>query len=137
MSHIYRVEYYSAIKTNKNAICSNTDGPRDYHTEWGKSDTKKQISYDINYMWNLKKRVQMNWLTKQKESHRCTDTENKHGYGEMGKGGLNRETGIDIYTLHTQNRQLMRTCCIAQELGSVLHNGLWEKNLKRKEWIYV
>ena len=30
------------------------DGPRDYHTKWGKSDRERQISYDITYMWNLK-----------------------------------------------------------------------------------
>ena len=27
---------------------------RDYHTEWSKSYKERQISYDINYMWNLK-----------------------------------------------------------------------------------
>ena len=36
-------------------IYSNMDGPRDYHTKWSKSDKEKQISYDITYMWNLKK----------------------------------------------------------------------------------
>ena len=34
-------------------------GPRDCHTEWSKSDTERQISYDTTYMWNLKKWVQM------------------------------------------------------------------------------
>ena len=29
------------------------DGPRDYHTEWSKSDRKRKISY-ITRMWNLK-----------------------------------------------------------------------------------
>ena len=28
--------------------------PRDCYTEWSKSDTERQISYDIAYMWNLK-----------------------------------------------------------------------------------
>ena len=37
------------------AICSNMGGPRDYHTKWSKSDRERQISYDITYMWNLKK----------------------------------------------------------------------------------
>ena len=37
-----------------NAICSTMDGPRDYHTKWSKSDRERQISYDINYIWNLK-----------------------------------------------------------------------------------
>ena len=41
--------------------------------------------------------VQMNLFRKQKQSHRCT----KQTYGyQVGKGGgINWETGIDIYTL--------------------------------------
>ena len=31
------------------------DGPRDCHTEWRKSDTEREISYDITYMPSLKK----------------------------------------------------------------------------------
>ena len=34
-------------------ICSNMDGPRDYHTKWIKPE-KIQI-YEIAYNWNLKK----------------------------------------------------------------------------------
>ena len=30
------------------------DGPRDYHTKWGKSERERQMPYDITYMWNLK-----------------------------------------------------------------------------------
>ena len=30
---MYTMEYYSAIKMNNNAVCSNMDGPRDYHTK--------------------------------------------------------------------------------------------------------
>ena len=30
-------------------------GLRDYHATWSKSDREKQISYDVAYMWNLKK----------------------------------------------------------------------------------
>ena len=45
------MKYYSAIKKN-NAIRSNMDGPRDCHTEWSQ---RKAVSYDITYMWNLKK----------------------------------------------------------------------------------
>ena len=49
------MEYYSAIKKEwDNAICSNMDGPRDYHTKWSKSERERQIPYDITYMWNLK-----------------------------------------------------------------------------------
>ena len=57
------MEYYSAIKKERNnAICINMDGPRDCHTEWSKSDTERQISYDITYMWNLKKKKGTNEL---------------------------------------------------------------------------
>ena len=34
---------------------NSNNGPRDCHTEWSKSDRERQISYDIAYMWNLKK----------------------------------------------------------------------------------
>ena len=47
------MEYYSALRKN-NAICSNMDGPRNYHTKWNKSERERQIPYDITYMWNLK-----------------------------------------------------------------------------------
>ena len=57
MWYIYTKEYYSAIKKEQNnAICSNIVGPRDSHTEWNKSDRERQISHDIAYMWNLKKK---------------------------------------------------------------------------------
>ena len=35
-------------------ICSNIDGPRDYHTKQSKSERERQIPYGITYMWNLK-----------------------------------------------------------------------------------
>ena len=50
------------------------DGPRDYHTKWSKSDTEKQISYDITNMWNLKKWYKWTYLQKR---NRPTDIGNK------------------------------------------------------------
>ena len=39
------------------------DGPRDYQTKWSKPDRERQISPDIAYMWNpkKKKKIQMNY----------------------------------------------------------------------------
>ena len=73
------------------------DGPRDCHTEWSKSDRERQISYDIAYMWNLKKWYKWTYL---QNRNRLTDVENKLKVtkGEGG-GGINWEIGIDIYTL--------------------------------------
>ena len=53
MAHIYHGILLNHKKKRNNAICSNVDGPRDYHTKWSKSDRERQI-YDITYMWNLK-----------------------------------------------------------------------------------
>ena len=42
--------------------------PRDHHTKW-KSDREAEISYDIPYMWNLK-RNDTNELNYKTETHR-------------------------------------------------------------------
>ena len=52
--HTYNGILLSHQKEWNNAICSNTDGPRDNHTKWSKSERERQIPYDITYMWNLK-----------------------------------------------------------------------------------
>ena len=49
------MEHYSAIKQNKiMPFCNNMDETRDDHTKLNKSERKRQIPYDITYMWNLK-----------------------------------------------------------------------------------
>ena len=52
--YLYNGILLSHKKEWNNAICSNMDGPRDYHTKWSNSDRARQIPYDITYMWNLK-----------------------------------------------------------------------------------
>ena len=64
--NIYNGILHSYKKELNNAIYSNMDTTRDYHTKWSKSERERQIPYDITHMWNLKKRVQMNLSTKQK-----------------------------------------------------------------------
>ena len=78
MINIYDGLLLSHKKEWNNVICSNMDGPRDYPTEWSKSDRQRKVSYaatwmdleiillsevsqkekgkyqDITYMWNLK-----------------------------------------------------------------------------------
>ena len=38
-----------------NVICSDMQGLRNYHNKWSKSGRERQKSYDIAYMWNLKR----------------------------------------------------------------------------------
>ena len=67
--YIHTMKNYSSIKKEwNNAICSNMDGPRDYHTKWGKSDRERQISYEITNIWNLIKNDTINLFTKQKQN---------------------------------------------------------------------
>ena len=49
------------------------DGPRDDHTKRSKSEGERQISYDIAYMQNLKKMIQIKLFTKQKQTHRLRE----------------------------------------------------------------
>ena len=49
--HIYNGILLSHKRNN--AICSNMDATRDYHTKWSQSERERQI-YDITYMWKLK-----------------------------------------------------------------------------------
>ena len=65
--YTYKVILLSHKKEQSNAICRNMDGLKDCHTKSSKSDRERKISYDIAYVWNLKKKmVQMNLFTKQK-----------------------------------------------------------------------
>ena len=68
-----------------NAICSNMDGSRDYHTKWSKSERERQIPYDIAYMWNLK--YDTNELILKNELILETETLRKQIYSyQRGKG---------------------------------------------------
>ena len=51
--HIYNGVSLSHKKEQNDAICSNIDATRDYHTVWSKSEGERQIPCDITYMWNL------------------------------------------------------------------------------------
>ena len=53
-TYIFNGILLSHKKEWNNAFCSNTDGPRDYHTKWSKLERERQIPYGITYMWNLK-----------------------------------------------------------------------------------
>ena len=42
--------------------------PRDCHTDWNKPDRERAITYDIAYIWNLKKKNYTNELTYKTET---------------------------------------------------------------------
>ena len=73
------------------------DGPRDYHIERSKSHKERQISYDITYMWNLKK-IQINLFTKQKQTH--THRKQTSDY-QRGKWWKRDKLGVWDLWIHT------------------------------------
>ena len=61
------------------------------------SQTEKDKNHDITHMRNLKKWYKWTYL---QNRNRDTDVENKCMDTKVGRGGgMNREIGIDIYTL--------------------------------------
>ena len=56
----------------------------------------REDTYNIIYMWNQKKMVQINLFTKHKESH-MQKTNILIG---VVRGGISWDNGIDIYTLY-------------------------------------
>ena len=94
--HIFRRcgTLLSHKKEWNNAICSNMDGPRDYHTKWNKSERKTNI---IQYYlwWNLKDKTNEPIYNR----NRLTNIENRllFASGEVNGGGMDREFEISRY----------------------------------------
>ena len=107
------------------AIYSNMDGPRDYHSEWSKSDRGGQILYDIAYMWNLKKGYKWTYLSNRNKSYRCR--KQSYGYHQEGNRGLE-----STYTQY-YNKDLLYSRKNSTQYSVMTYMGIESK----KEWIYV
>ena len=91
MAHIYNGILLSNKEEWNNVIYSNMGGPRDDHTKWSKSDRERQISYDITYMWSLKKWYKWTYL---QNRNRLTDIENKFMVIKGKRGGMMDKLGV-------------------------------------------
>ena len=128
--------FYDKLKTNNPSFRKrDTLWQSLGHTEWSKSDREWQISYDIAYMWNLKKWYKWTYL---QNRSRVTDVENKLMVtkGEMG-GGINWEIGIDIYTLlyieQIPNKNLPYSTGNPTQYSVMTYMGIESK----QEWIHA
>ena len=90
--HTYKGILLSHKGEWNNAICSNLDGPRNYHTKWSKSDRERQMSYEITNMWNVTK-SDTKELTKQKQTQRFWNQ--IYGYQRGNVGGRDKLGGWD------------------------------------------
>ena len=66
--HMYNEISLSHKKERNSAICRHVDGPRDWRTEWSKSEREKQILYNIVHIWNLEKWYRWTYLQAKIES---------------------------------------------------------------------
>ena len=97
MVYIYNGLLLNHKKEWNNAICSNMDGTQDYHTKLVK---ERQISYAITHMRNLVLKG-YKWTYLQAETDLQILKINLRGAakGEMWRGGINQEFGINMPTL--------------------------------------
>ena len=99
------MEYYSAIKRNEIGSFVETWMDTETVIQSELSQREKQIPYINAYMWNLEKWYRWtglqsrNWDTD--VENKCMDTKGgkQRGGGGGGSGGMNWESGIDMYTL--------------------------------------
>ena len=78
------MEYYSAIKRNEIGSFVGMWMGLEIIILSGKSDRKRQVSYDIAYMGNLKKWYKQTYL---QNKNRLTDIENKRMVTKAERGG--------------------------------------------------
>ena len=74
---------------------------------------KRQISYDITYMWNLKYDINKLIYTKQKQTHKCREQSCSCQGESGGGGGIVWEFGVSRWKLlsveWTNSRVLLRS----------------------------
>ena len=92
MWYIYTGEYYTAIKKNEIVPLAATWLVLEIIIPSELNQTQK-VSYDIAYMQNLKKMIQMNLFTKQKQTHR------KPTYSYEGERVAGRDR-LGVWDLH-------------------------------------
>ena len=90
---MYTMEYYSAIK--KNEIMSFAATWMDLEIVTLSEVREREISYDIPYMWNLKRNYTNSYL--QNKNRLIEQSYNCQGKGLGGE--IVREFGIDMYTV--------------------------------------
>ena len=132
------MEYYSAIKRTKNAICRNMDVTREYHTKWSKSEREKQITYDITYMWNLKYDTYELIYERETDSHReqtCSaKAEAMWGRGKDLESGVSRDKLSYIGWINNKVILYSKRNCI--QYPTINRSGKeYEKNIYRCNWI--
>ena len=122
--HVYNGILLSHKKEWNNAICSNVDGPRDYHTKWSLLDNEKKTWYYL-YLEHKNDTNKIIWRTE-------VDTETLKTNLWLPKGteegeGCTWSLGLTYADGGIWNDWLMGTWCIAQELYPIFCDSPYGK----------
>ena len=131
MVHIYDGILLSHKKGWNNAICTTMDGPRDSHTQWSKSDRERQTSYDITYMWDLKKNG-YKWTYLQNRK-RIAEFENKL---KGGRDGLRVRDWLMYITVYGMDGQ-QGPAVYHRDLHSTFCDNLHGKRIWERMDVYI
>ena len=126
------MEWYSFLLQGNKAIYSNMDGPRDYYTEWSKSERDKY--HDITYVES--KKNDTNELIYKKEIDSQTQKTNLWlPKGDKGWRGINEMLGINIHTIIHKIGRPQGPTIEHRGLHSISSDKLWWKRIwKRRPW---
>ena len=104
------------------------DGSGEHHTKWSKSDSERQTSYNITYMWNLRKGYKWTYL----QSHRLWKTyayqRGQVGVVEEWTGGFELTYAHKVYRMTgqwgpaVQHRDLYPIFC-----NNLCRKRIWER----------
>ena len=114
----------------------NTDGPRDSHTKWNKSDRERQMSSNVTYRWKREKWCK--WIYFQNS---FADIENKIMVtkGESGKRQRWGVPGINLHTLpcvkQINGKDLLESPGHSTQHLRISYNG--KESEKEKMCIYI
>ena len=92
-------------------------------------------------MWNLKKMIQMNLVTKQKQIHRHRKQTYGYQWGQQGGGEINQEFEINIYTLlyikQLNNKDLLYSIGNYSQYLVINYNGKESEKEQICMYIYI
>ena len=131
MWYIYTMEYYSGIKKEwNNAICSNMNGPRSFHTKWSKTvRDKHQV---VSLICGIFKKDELICRTEIDLHSWKTNS-----WVPKGTGG-SREGWIAICTLWYREWLANRDMLYSKgNSTNILLRSIWEKNLKMNVCVYT
>ena len=106
--------------------------------QWSKSERKRQISYNITYMWNLEKWYRWSCLQNRNRDtdveNKCMDTKGGRGRDELGDWDWHIYA---IDTMHKIDDRWEPNSTAQGTLLSVLWWPKWEGNLKKRGYMYM